>query len=90
MSKGAFDFRMKIKNFSPGRNVAVAKMKDGELAGAISKGADDHSEVGLPAAIAKAGYKRRTLRASIPNAPRVGRGVPTARHSPSPSSQASR
>ncbi|MHB9861197.1 LamG-like jellyroll fold domain-containing protein [Streptomyces sp. YIM S03343] len=61
MSKGAFDFRMKIRNFSAGRNVAVAKMRDGEFVGAISKGADDHSEVGLPAAISKAGYKKEDV-----------------------------
>jgi hypothetical protein len=56
MSKGAFEFRMKIKNFSAGRNVAVAKMEDGQFVGAISKGAEDHAEVGLPDAISKAGY----------------------------------
>ncbi|MCX4859665.1 hypothetical protein OG426_22925 [Streptomyces canus] len=61
MSKGAFDFRVKIKNFSPGRNVAVAKMEDGQFVGAISKGAEDHAEVGLPAAISKAGYGKEDV-----------------------------
>ncbi|MGV9845999.1 polymorphic toxin-type HINT domain-containing protein, partial [Streptomyces fungicidicus] len=58
MSKGAFDYRKTIKNFSGGRNVAVAKMNDGSFVGAISKGGPNHSEKLLPDAIKKAGYSK--------------------------------